>query len=886
MMYRIGFVLRVGFLTVCVLIGCANHSMSVYGADTADESLTIAYNYYQQKRYDLAIGAFETFLQKNPNHANKNQAEFFLAESLFQKGRPEEAFAHLDNMFGKGLSLIKSYTAQELDKTFYLANIRPKIESSLTAPFGKDALFRAGEIAYFAGDLENARKFLFVFICEFDKDAYNARTLPYLGDIAMQNYETAMKAGYIPYARIFAQEAEHYFSQSIAYFPQGDLLEQSRFGLAWAQSRLGKYEEATALFRKIVYEASAPYVEKGYVEWGKMLLEQADFDGTLTTLATFERRFPNSELQQEVIRIRANAQSGLRKFDEALALLGQIKSPIAEDYLLNVRCLYGLRKQTEAEKALVELENSVLADSIKDSIQLQKAMLYVVKPDNPSTIALLEKLLGVKYNTITKKTTFTYYDLPTTTVATANTPIAYLGKLTEESFLKACAVLCVCYAKVGDWNKSDSIYAAMLDFAKPDDARQAHILKKMEGFLAEVSNNSSGNSSLGTPGTGTGNTAGTGLGGLGPIGTGNSGGQNIPISPSVEGGIDFGIVVLDKADLVPVGGSYDPNQENRSSSSSGSRNSRTSSRNSNSSNSSNNSNSSASKSNGSTTGSGSNSGSNSSSRTSSRSSRYGNQVSGDSENGSNRSEHQRMLQDSRNLLKNGKWEEADRKLLTLLGNNPIKSIGAEAALLRCEVSLQLGNIGEAETMSDLLYTTYDDTNLYAQSLWKRASYFAQENNSVEASQLYEIIVSDYPSNPVAEGALFHLGWDDLEAGYSRAARDRFMQIYKNFPAGDYWTHATWGLAYLAYKSDNNQAAEDFLQEVFNHPPDAAILDRTLFLKGELASRRGDYATAESAFRSLVKTCKNSPLVSAANARAVSVRQNQSHVAETRLLNTK
>jgi hypothetical protein len=50
-----------------------------------------------------------------------------------------------------------------------------------------------------------------------------------------------------------------------------------------------------------------------------------------------------------------------------------------------------------------------------------------------------------------------------------------------------------------------------------------------------------------------------------------------------------------------------------------------------------------------------------------------------------------------------------------------------------------------------------------------------------------------------------------------------------------------------------------VQKVLSHPPDLAVLDRALYLKGELALRKQEYETAFLAFREVGKLCPESPL---------------------------
>jgi outer membrane protein assembly factor BamD (BamD/ComL family) len=110
-----------------------------------------------------------------------------------------------------------------------------------------------------------------------------------------------------------------------------------------------------------------------------------------------------------------------------------------------------------------------------------------------------------------------------------------------------------------------------------------------------------------------------------------------------------------------------------------------------------------------------------------------------------------------------------------------------------------------------------------------------------------------------DGALYFLAVDDLVNGSGRRATTNFNRIYRNHPNGLYWSHAAWMLAYEAYKRKDYNEAERYVREILRHPPDIVVLDRVLYLQGELALKRNDFETALVAFREVGKLCADSPL---------------------------
>ena len=828
----------------------------LWAADQAGEILKIARSFYDSKQYDRAIGEYKQFLTNYPNHSARFEANYFLAESLIEKNRPDEAFIYLDAILSNQLSAMKTVPRDSFfDINYYRVNIQPKMSPAHDLAYGRLALFRAGEIAYRIDDLENGRRFLFAFLVEFNNDPFNASTLPYLGDIAMQNYQIAIAEGYNAVSRIYAEEAEYYFGTTIEVYPGSLLYKESLFGLGWAKARLGKYAEATQIFRQLALTPKSTrdednkLTENAYYEWGLMHYEQGNYQQAITTLQNFEREYPRSDFRNDSLRVRAKSLAGLEKYQEALDLISQINAVKVEDYLLQIRCHYGMKNYEEASKLLAALDQNPISQSVKDEIRLLQAGEAFIKNDRNSAILILETLLRPKYTSSTKQMTFAYYDPPErgrgrpdggNSSNSLSGEVSRRGKLSEEKFLKACAILCINYAIVGRTDESNATINAMMLLANPDDARQSQVIDRTFEYLAGVRSGTVNNSNSGTL----------------------AGGEPIPIDPGRDGGIYFGPIIDDR-DLKPAGGSFDPNRGGNRGSSSGSSSGNSGNQNS------------------------SNSGrlQNSGDRYANNSSRGPNNSSGSRGDSGNvpktAQEFRRELQNCQALVRSRKWEEADQRLLTLLGNNPPADVGAEAAFLRCQVLLELGQESEAELMCDLILNEYRKTVQYADALWVSGIYYEKRGNLDKAFKRFQILADDYPNSDHAAGALFHLAWDDLESGNKRAAMLKFRKIHSTYRDSDYWSHGTWGLAYLAYENKNYEESERYVQELLKHPPDQAVLDRVLFLKGKLAEKFEDWAVAETAYKALVRNCPDSPLVQTATRQAAVVARNRANQTNNR-----
>lgn len=99
------------------------------------------------------------------------------------------------------------------------------------------AMYRVAESSYFLDDLKGAEAEFTAFLAKSPEDALREYALPYLAD-------TQLRLGK-------PDAAAANFQQSIKLFPQGKLLEDSRWGLAKSFDAQQKFPEALVLYREI-----------------------------------------------------------------------------------------------------------------------------------------------------------------------------------------------------------------------------------------------------------------------------------------------------------------------------------------------------------------------------------------------------------------------------------------------------------------------------------------------------------------------------------------------------------------------------------------------------------------------------------------------------------
>ncbi|REK18702.1 MAG: hypothetical protein DWQ37_03980 [Planctomycetota bacterium] len=245
------------------------------------DAFTSAAEHYREKRWDRACEEFARLLREQPDHARRDDVQFFYGEALAQLGRWREAR--------------QQFTA--------LLERRPAERHA------RQALFRAGEAAYMLGDDSAAARELSAFRAKYPSDSLDAYVLPYLGSLQLHGGETA--------------NAETSFAESLERFPDGPLAAESRLGLAQARHQSGRLEEAAASYRQVI-ASTGPLAEQASLQLAAVENARGNYQAALDALDQFAARFPTSALAARERLGRGYALYGLERYEDARAVLDDV----------------------------------------------------------------------------------------------------------------------------------------------------------------------------------------------------------------------------------------------------------------------------------------------------------------------------------------------------------------------------------------------------------------------------------------------------------------------------------------------------------------------------------------------------------------------------------
>jgi TolA-binding protein len=289
-------------------------------ADEAEDDYTVAAVQYQRKQWNFAAEGFQAFLKKYPDHARANQARFFLAETLTQLGRGDEAAARF-----------KEY-----------------LDRDGNGQYARPALFRSGESAYLAGKNEQAKPLLEQFLAKYPDDKLNAYVLPYLGNLALGAKDVA--------------GAEKYFRQGLKQYPQGHLQDDCRFGLAQVLERQGNRDEAERLYLAVAAKTSSPLAEDAQFHLGALQYAMGKFEEAISTFDAFETRLPQSRWRPTVRLGHGWALVKLNRLAEAVPVF----TSIVADPQVGLQAHYWLGLTEKAQKDYAAAAKTLLAAAAQD----------------------------------------------------------------------------------------------------------------------------------------------------------------------------------------------------------------------------------------------------------------------------------------------------------------------------------------------------------------------------------------------------------------------------------------------------------------------------------------------------------------------------------------
>ena len=303
-----------------VLLSMASGRMAL--ADAGDDQYAVAAAHYANARWQLAADEFRKLLKDHGEHSRAANARFFLGETLVQLSQYDEALAQF-----------KDFTSRHPD-----------------GRYARQALFRSGEAAHFAGRRDAAREALTTFRDRHRSDPLGGHALAYLGQIALDEKDFVI--------------AEMHFAEGLKSFGQSAAIRELRYGHGRALELQQKYDQAAREYQSLSEDAAADLADAAHYRLGLVRYAQGKYDAAGETLAKFDDRFP-----QSAIRSRARYWLGLshkarNEWDEAARTLIAAAESFSSDPVAPAMRYHAgdaLRQAGEPREAIAQFDSVMAA---------------------------------------------------------------------------------------------------------------------------------------------------------------------------------------------------------------------------------------------------------------------------------------------------------------------------------------------------------------------------------------------------------------------------------------------------------------------------------------------------------------------------------------------
>ena len=221
--------------------------------------------------------------------------------------------------------------------------------------------------------------------------------------------------------------------------------------------------------------------------------------------------------------------------------------------------------------------------------------------------------------------------------------------------------------------------------------------------------------------------------------------------------------------------------------------------------------------------------------------------------------------------KHGFEDDVINDLLILIENRSLSDFNhARAAFLRGQLLYKKEEKSKAFDMFNLAYEYVPpdqrDTKTFTAAAYYMGRYAETSGDYADAAKYYEeaINTTEGTQGEYHYPLIYRWGTSQMNVPRKRGnALWCFEKIYKENKTGVYWSHAALQVALDYYQNDEYDNCEKIIDELIAFKPDKSILDRVLYLKGDLAMRNKQWNIAIESLDALCVYTPNSPFASLA-----------------------
>ena len=768
---------------------------------TAEQQYNVGMTMYNAQNYTGAIDQWERLLASQPNYAEKEKVWYMTALAAAQSRNFEKAATYYDKIINQVDAQGKLVRGAYYDAALYDAGIAFYNYAEQLRQQNEQATAKTYAL--------QAEKF-FNQLCDESPGSSNVpQALLYLTRIACFYKQSAADT------KTYAEKALQLIPEN-ASAADGDIRNDCLFYRAWALGLLGQLADARRIFGTFIASRDAKRGPTSLYELAQTYYRESDYTKALNEMSSYEQLFPNDQHSKlSIQRLRAMCHYQLENYPQATQLLEQLIQQLAgnpsnilvEDYVWLSLCYLKTQRYDDANNYLNGLEKEFANTALIDGIRVLQATYHYETQNYADAANLINPILGTRQLT-NGQVTFDMRPYNSDTATDSNK-----CGLSEEHFLMAASLLSRCYAKGGQMNTAQAIYAAMSQVSSELYGRYSGIRQRTLAELNKIAQSQSSGGSLAGGSTGSGTTP--------PLISGGTGSAAPPLGSGGTGAATPGIVVPGGTGNVVSGGTTP----------------------------------------------GANWGSS-----------PGSTIQTGNNSLANRpltlEQQEEEINSCATLAKLDAYLEEVLSNLLLLLQNPAMSKynNSRAAVLRGQLLYEKKNDTKAAMrMFELAYeqiigTAEQDSETFAQAAYYLGKHAEQSGKYTDAAKYYsESFQTMAGKGKFQDVLLYRWGTALLNIrGQEGEAIKCFTNIYRDQKESKYWSLAALQLATADYLAADYEMCEAVIDELIAKKPDKAVLDRVLYLKGELALRNKQWDIAADSFDALCVYASDSPFVALAN----------------------
>jgi cellulose synthase operon protein C len=210
-------------------------------------------------------------------------------------------------------------------------------------------------------------------------------------------------------------------------------------------------------------------------------------------------------------------------------------------------------------------------------------------------------------------------------------------------------------------------------------------------------------------------------------------------------------------------------------------------------------------------------------------------------------------------FREGDAEAAGEAFGELLQRYPDSALASEAAMMRAKTLEQRDRGEDALEAYLAIAATYGDSTHAAPAMMEAVRLLQQLERKAEVIPLLRRLIQEHPGFEGLDAALYELAWQLDAQGEGAEAQRLFERISDQYPDGEYWADTTYRLAERAARAGQYERAKGWLDRLIEARCADEILERALYLRGQLAASTQRWPEVASPLLALLEQFPDSSL---------------------------